>query len=167
MAREITKATVKTLRPLAAVYFPDDETYRARLWKAYGVRSTLDLSDKQGKELIAEIREGLGHTGKASRKYPDHPSGRKHYAQRYAGKGRKGYASRLTWKQAVKIGQLEDQLGWTPQPNRLTGFAARTLRLEHPKLISALTKAEATDLITALSRFASARSAVEALDPSS
>ena len=153
MAQNITKPTTTELRRLAAVFFPTDEDYRARLFTTYGVRSTLDLSEKQGREIIDDVRRELGHAPRNARTAAKpHPSGREHWTRCYHGGGSKEFAHRLTPKQAREIARLEDVLGWTADPKRLTGFVARTLRLQAPitKTPSMLTKAEATDLLTAL-----------------
>lgn len=163
MARTITKTTTIELRRLVAVHFPDDEDYRARLWNSYGVRSTLDLGEAQARELIAEIRRDLGHPERSRPAPPEHPSGRAHWSRRYHGAGRKGFASKATPAQVREIARLEDRLEWTVDPRRLVGFIARTLRFPEnvQRLPSALTKAEATDVITGLRRFAAARTAVQ------
>lgn len=127
MARPITKPTVRRLRAVAAKAIVDakgrydDEAYRARLWNGFGVRSTLDLSEAQGKRLTADLlAANPRRQTTAPRPSVPRPSG-----DRYEPMG----GGRATRKQLRFLAGLEDALGWTDQPERLRGFIRRQLRL--------------------------------------
>ncbi len=149
MARPITKDTTVRLRRIVAkaIVDPrgryDDEAYRTLLFDGFGVRSTLHLSDEQGRQLIADL---------SSRRAPaSAPTAPRRRAPRYVARGG-GFA---TETQRAYMAGLEDRLGWSESPERLRGFCRRQLRLPaNVELIdvAALTPQQCRTVLTGLER---------------
>ncbi len=114
---------------------------------AHTYASSANLSAR-GRALLIK---GFRRAGWSPRPERDEPP-------RYAAHGQRGM---ITPKQAGLIKRLEDQLGWTAEPQRLLGFVRRQLGYEAEgalsKGISMLTSDEASKVITGLQRLTGER----------
>lgn len=139
----MTKKQIGYFRGLTAKVFTSDDDYRDWLrvtfpravWQDPTRPSCLDLSTGQGItaiEMVKAISQG---------KTPPQRG-------RYHGAGTSGFAYRLLPGQADEIERAQERLGWDDAA--LARFVER--QTGQARLISALTKAQATKLISGLRR---------------
>jgi hypothetical protein len=151
---QISTEQTKTLRSLASQYLPGgDDGYRSFLWetfpgKDWGDRqrpSTLDLTRQEANDAIQallRLKRSLAGAGAEAGERPVPTGYGRPWEGRYDARGG------LTQKQADELGRLEWKLGWHTNPERLRSFIQRTAG--ERKNAGALTKAQASDCITAL-----------------
>lgn len=148
-----TKQT-RTLRGLAARHLYDDQEYRDWLratfpekeWTDPDRPSTLDLTTQEASKAISTLLKY--DRSRPSEDTPDLPDWRGYYTAR----GSTQQGKHLTQKQADEIARLEHKLGWLGEEKRIRGFILRTVG--KAKFVAALTKREATHVITALRKMA-------------
>jgi hypothetical protein len=109
-----------------------------------GKPSAANLNAQAREKLLDTFRDmGWSPVESAEASGPDHDRGEPH--GRYQSTGRDGFA---TQDQLNYIAVMEDQLGWTPNPDRLEGFIERQLGKEiEPRF---LRNRQASDVITGL-----------------
>lgn len=125
----------------------DEDGYRALVGsimdrlRLKGAASAAHL-DARGRKLLLESFRTMGWSPSLSDKTPKRG--------RYYGAGVPGEAGHLTQQQANYIAKMEDEMGWTGEPERLIGFIERQLGEKKP--VSMLRSREASIVITGLER---------------
>lgn len=130
---DIQKRTIKRLRTAASKFFPDDEAYHVWIGYEYGVDSTLELTDEQGKEAAKAVNEMKRARSK------------KREARRPGG---------ITVAQQGYIEGLFAECG-IPRGKRQRGFIRKQTGKTKPA--EWLTNREASKVITGLKRFSAGR----------
>lgn len=117
-----------------------------------GSPSASNLNAKARQKLIDTFRE-MGWDPTADQDTPEAPDhDRPHWRGRYEATGRPGMA---TQKQCDYIALMENELGWTPNPDRLKGFIERVRDKNcYPQSLS---NRQASDVIAALEKMTGRR----------
>ena len=157
---QISNKQTKTLRSLASQYLPGgDDSYRSFLWETFPGKdwsdpsrpSTLDLTRQEANNAIQallRLKRSLAGAGAEAGERPVPTGYGRPWEGRYDARGG------LTQKQADELARLEWELDWHTNAERLRGFIERTVG--ERKNPGALTKAQASDGITALRKLVAA-----------